>query len=210
MHARVLLEYGEGKEGYWTPDCIIGQLKKAVEITEVKYPSHNGWKILWIFDHNSCHGAMAEDSLDVSKMNVKPGEKQRVMRDGWWNGKPQKMNYSLGVPKGVPKGLCVVLEGRGVNTRSMSADEMSETFVIHQDFKNEKSRVERFLMEEKLHIVYMLPKYHPELNLIERVWAQAELQIHFALSLSPALKSVPLEGIQKHYMKVRNYICLPT
>ena len=28
MHARVLLEYGEGKEGYWTSDCIIGQLKK--------------------------------------------------------------------------------------------------------------------------------------------------------------------------------------
>ena len=30
-----------------------------------------------------CHAAMPGDGLDVSKMNVKPGGKQRVMRDGW-------------------------------------------------------------------------------------------------------------------------------
>ena len=211
MHARVLLEYGEGKEGYWTSDRFIDQLKKAVEIAEVKYPPQNGWKIVWIFDHSSCHGAMAEDSLDVSKMNVKPGGKQRVMRDGWWNGKPQKMNYSLGVPKG----LRVVLEERGVNTRSMSADEMRETLASHPDFKNEKSRVERFLMEEKRHIVYMLPKYHPELNPIERVWAQAKRYTKayckytlpsLRANIHPALESVPLESIQKHYMKVRHYM----
>ena len=38
---------------------------------------------------------MPEDALDVHKMNVNPRGKQRVMRDGWWAGKPQKMNYSL-------------------------------------------------------------------------------------------------------------------
>ena len=107
---------------------------------------------------------MAEDSLNVSKMNVKPGGKQRVMRDGWWNGKPQKMNYSLGVPKG----LRVVFEERGFNTRSMNADEISETLASDPDFKNEKSRVEHFLIEEKWHIVYMLPKYHQELSHSER------------------------------------------
>ena len=45
-------------------------------------------------------------------MNVKPGGKQRVMRDGLWDGKSQKMMTS----SGVPKGLRVVLEERGVNT----------------------------------------------------------------------------------------------
>jgi len=43
---------------------------------------------------------MLDDALDVSKMNVNPGGKQLVLQDGFWNGKPQKMNYSLGVPKG--------------------------------------------------------------------------------------------------------------
>ena len=42
---------------------------------------------MWVFDHSSCHAAMADDALDVSKMNVKPGGKQRVMRDTTWNGK---------------------------------------------------------------------------------------------------------------------------
>ena len=34
-------------------------------------------------------------------MNVNPGGKQRKMRDGWWDEKVQKMNYSLGIPKGM-------------------------------------------------------------------------------------------------------------
>ena len=34
---------------------------------------------------------MADDSLDVSKMKVKCGGKQRLMRDGCWDGKVQKM-----------------------------------------------------------------------------------------------------------------------
>jgi len=86
---------------------------------------------------------MAEDSLDVSKMNVKSGGKQRVIRDGWWGGKPHPMNYS----NGVPKGLCVVLQERGVNTNGMDAEKMREILGSHPDFKFEKSRVERFLAD---------------------------------------------------------------
>ena len=59
---------------------------------------------------------MLDDALGVSKMNVNPGGKQQVMRDGWWGGKPQKMNYS----PGIPKGMRVILEERGVNTRGMN------------------------------------------------------------------------------------------
>ena len=33
---------------------------------------------VWIFDHSTCHNAMAADSLDVTKMNVNPGGKQRM------------------------------------------------------------------------------------------------------------------------------------
>ncbi len=36
----------------------------------------------------------------INSMNVHPGGKQRVMCDGWWDGKPQAMNFSPGVPKG--------------------------------------------------------------------------------------------------------------
>ena len=39
-------------------------------------------KIVWIFDHSSCHTAMPEDALIVSRMNVNPGGKQ-TSYEGW-------------------------------------------------------------------------------------------------------------------------------
>ena len=83
-----------------------------------------------------------------------------MMRDGVWDRKPQKMNYA----HGVQKGMKVVLEERGVNTHGMNADRMREVLSSHADYGNEKSRIECFLMENKEHIVYMLPKFHCELN----------------------------------------------
>ena len=139
------------------------QIKKAVEIAEVKYPQEKGWRHVWIFDHSSFHAAMADDALDVNQMNVKPGGMQRVMRDGVWNGKSQAMNFSIGVPKG----LRVVLEERGVNTRGMRAEEMRHILSSHADFRDEKTRVERFLVEDKKHVACFLPKFHCELNPIE-------------------------------------------
>lgn len=113
---------------------------------------------------------MPDDALDVSKMNVKPGGKQRVMRNGWWAGKVQKMMDAHGIPKGMKQ----VLHERGVDTRKMVAEEMREVLGNFPDFKYEKSRIERLLIDKYGHIVYMLPKYHCELNPIERVWAQSK------------------------------------
>ena len=56
---------------------------------------------------------------------------------------------------------------RGIDTRGMKADDMRLVLGNHPDFKGEKSSVERFLMEERGHIVYMLPKFHCEVNPIE-------------------------------------------
>ena len=64
-------------------------------------------------------------------MNVNPGGKQRIMRDGWWGGKAQKMNYAIGIPKGR-----VVLEERGIDTRGMNGDQMRAIIGSHPDFKD--------------------------------------------------------------------------
>ena len=55
---------------------------------------------------------MANDALDASKMNANPGGKQRIMRDTVWQGMVQKMNYLLGLAKG----MHVVMQERGVDT----------------------------------------------------------------------------------------------
>lgn len=37
-YAREFVEYGKSREGYWTRDKFIAQMKRAIEIAEIKYP----------------------------------------------------------------------------------------------------------------------------------------------------------------------------
>ena len=145
-YAREFLEYGESREGYWTRDRFIAQMHRAIEIAEIKYPKEDGWRHVWVFDHSSCHAAMADDALDVSKMNVKPGGKQRIMRDTTWNGRVWKMYYTERDGRKVAKGLKMVLEERGVSTTGKTADWMRQTLAEHSDFKDEKSMIEHMLI----------------------------------------------------------------
>ena len=74
-------------------------------MAELKYPPQEGWLHVWVFNHSSCHEAMADDALDANKMNVNPGGKQRKMRDTVWKGKVQTMCFQIGLPKGMRRVL---------------------------------------------------------------------------------------------------------
>ena len=168
--AREFLEYGANKEGYWTRDKFIAQMEKAIHLAEIRYPISEGWHHAWIFDHSSCHGAMADDALDVNKMNVRPGGKQRLMDDTLWNGMSQSMTFMEDGQK-VAKGMEMVLQGRGISTHGKNKEWMQKELSEHSDFKHEKSMIETLLVQRG-HTPLFLPKFHPELNPIERVWAQ--------------------------------------
>ena len=73
-----------------------------------------------------------------------------------------------------------------------------EKFWAVADFQNEKSRIEWFSVEDKGHLMYMLPKFLCELNHIERVWA---LESFWNITLD----LVTLESMQKHFRTVRHY-----
>ena len=135
------------------------------------------------------------------------------MSDAQWcvGWKIPENNYALGVQKT----MRVALKERGVSTHCMNADRMREVLSSHADFKNEKSRIERFLMEDKEYIAYMLPKFHCEFNPIECVWAQAKRYLKAYCTYStrglhntiyPALGSVTLENVQNHSRKGRHYM----
>ena len=53
-------------------------------------------------------------------MNVNPGGKQPKMRDTVWASEIQKMNYTIGVPKG----LRVVLQERRICTDTLCRKDM--------------------------------------------------------------------------------------
>ena len=48
IQAREFLEYEELKEGYWTFDKFMEQVRMAVKIAEMKYPQSEGYKHVWI------------------------------------------------------------------------------------------------------------------------------------------------------------------
>ena len=185
-------------------------MKSAVEMAELKYPKVEGWRHVWVFDHSSCHAAMADDALDANKMNVNPGGKQRKMRDTVWRGVAQSMNDRHGVAKGMRQ----VLRERHVDVSRMTADQMRATIAAMDDFKNEKSLIQHLLIERG-HIPAFLPKFHPELNPIERVWAQLKryTKAHCKYSIQSLRNNIPnsydsvsLDNIQNHFRKVRHFM----
>ena len=83
--------------------------------------------------------------------------------------------------------------------------DMRVVLLNHEDFVKEKTIVEHFL-HEKGHLAYFLPKFHCELNAIERVWGQAKVycraHTNFTLVklrqiINPALDSVSVDLIRK-------------
>ena len=65
----------------------------------------------------------------------------------------------------------LVLEERGVNTRGMNAAKMEELNKC-DDFKKKVTILEH--IESKGHICMFIPKFHCELNAIERCWCHAK------------------------------------
>ena len=47
--ARVYLEYGEAREGCWTSERFMAQMKIAVDIAEYKYPREEGYRSFFYF-----------------------------------------------------------------------------------------------------------------------------------------------------------------
>ena len=68
MSAHQLLEYGESREGYWTSEKFMKQIKEAVDNAEGKYPKEKGYRLFWVFDQSTCHTAYDEEALNANRM----------------------------------------------------------------------------------------------------------------------------------------------
>ena len=106
----------------------------------------------------------------------------------------------------VAKGMKLVLEERGVSTLGKNGEWMRTQLASHPAFKHEKSMIEHFL-QDKGHIRMFLPKYHPELNPIERVWAQLKryTKAHCKHSFPSLRKNVPLAHDSVTLENIQNY-----
>ena len=107
-----------------------------------------------------------------------------------------------------------ILEQRGRYTKGMKLADMRKELASHPDFVNEKNRLEYFL-HGRGHACLFIPKYHCELNPIERCWAQAKRYTRaycnynitgLRKNIPPALDSVSKENIKNYFRRARNYM----
>ena len=91
----------------------------------------------------------------------------------------------------------------------MKLEDMRRELASHSDLKEEKTKIEHFLNSYG-HTCVMLPKFHCELNPIERPKLNSCFTNHtiggLRETVPDALDSVTLDNIRKHYRKVRQYM----
>ena len=70
---------------------------------------------------------------------------------------------------------------------------MRKEISSHQDFLNEKTKLEHFL-HNRQHCCIMLPKFHCELNSIERCWGQSKryTRVYTNYTFPNLRKNIPL------------------
>jgi hypothetical protein len=230
------LHYFEyGKDNYWTGDKMVEHTARvAVPIFKRAFPD---CEALFAFDNASNHCAFAADALVASKMNLLPGGKQPLLRDGFDHnrGMPQRMIFDNDHPdyalRGKAKGIRQVLGERGL-WRERRADgfrflllcpkthdrpgcdpglngECCATALLQsqRDFAEQKGRLQEEV-EAAGHSVIFYPKFHCELNFIERFWCASK---HYARenceynlnglrkTLPAACKSVSTASIYRYY-----------
>jgi len=76
--ARKIIYPGKGYDAWWDLDQLREQTRDAVDIFEYMHPNKVG---IWIFDCSSAHEGYAMDALNVNNMNIRPGGKQKHLRD---------------------------------------------------------------------------------------------------------------------------------
>ena len=74
---------------------------------------------------------------------------------------------------GLQKGLKTLLEERGISTAGLKKEDMVKKVQEMRDFKFQKTKVEETILNQGYRVMF-LPKFHCELNPIERVWCQAK------------------------------------
>ena len=80
-------------DGYYEHCRFQSDVKKLFRI----HRANNGdeYDLVILLDHSPIHSFMAEDELNAKKMNVRPGGKQPIMKDGYFFQNGEKVLFSM-------------------------------------------------------------------------------------------------------------------
>ena len=163
---------GKNDDGWWTAEHLSMQFKaKAIPMFNYLHPD---CVAVFLFDNSTNHGALANDALNVNKMNLGIGGKQAQLRAGWFLQDDVRIVHEMVFPSthtqaGIPKGIKQVLLERNLWVPGMKLQDARALLAQQQDFIQQKSILEE-CAQESGHVVLFLPKFHCELNFIEMYW----------------------------------------
>ena len=158
-------------------------------------------------------------------MNLGKGGKAPKMCNGWFIKDGVKVVQEMQGPDGLPKGAQQVLVERGLWTRNLrlpckpctesSTSCCARRILSHQpDFLEQRSNLS-ITVEAAGHLADFYPKYHCELNFIERVWGEAKRTLrkdcHFnfqkmAEQVPATIRGVPLLHVRRYHRRAWRYI----
>src|SRR5712671_4675762 len=78
FEARKIIYPGKGFDDWWDLKQLIEQIKITISVFEATHKNTVG---VFVFDRSSAHEGFAEDALNVNRMNVNPGGKQKKLRN---------------------------------------------------------------------------------------------------------------------------------
>jgi transposase len=215
-YATQAFEYGKNSEGYWTAVELIEQTDRALDIFERNHPKG---RAVMGFDSSTNHRAYAPNALVAAHMNVGPGGKQAIMRDGWFIDKKtgKRVAQSMHV-NGNAKGLLAVLTERGIKVTdekgvNFKQEKLTDLMAAEPDFKEQKCLLQEWI-ERRGHICLFFPKFHPELNAIEMVWSSWKRMLRklcdgsfesLGANVHIALRAIGLEEIRAYERHCQRY-----
>lgn len=239
QEARVIIKPGKNDDGWWNASDLLTQVaNKAIPIFEATHPNCIG---VFAFDNSTNHSAFASDALCTKNMNLYPGGKQSRLRDGWFiNEQGEQITQPMIFPEDLPpdnsnyifrgqqKGIQQVLRERnlwptsglklkcGNNYYDPSAPNCCARHLLsaQPDFIMQKSALEELIVERG-HVCVFYPKYHCELNFIERYWGAVKRYSRehcdyswsgLQVTVPEALDSVSLTTIRRFARKAWRYM----
>jgi hypothetical protein len=166
-----IISIGKAHDGYWTFEQMRKQLEETIPLLQKQYPPDR-YEILIMFDQSQNHKCFAPDALCAEELCAKDnGKNMKPQRDGWFmNAQGVRMVQKMTNTAGKPLGARSILAERGVDVKGMKLADMRKRLAEFEDFKQQRRWLEEIC--DKFGILCdFYPKFHCELNFIERVWS---------------------------------------
>jgi hypothetical protein len=216
-HSYVFFEPGKQREGWWSNKDLVAQLLGVMKLFRACFPTK---RPVFIFDNSSNHRAAPPGALDATAFNKNiPKKVDLPMRHGWVDvagpepGSVVRAAQNMMATANELRPLVDVLQERGLSAVG-TKDELVALLAAQPDFKAQKGWLEEVVRGEGFEIMF-LPKFHCELNPIERVWGHAKRKLRtecdytsksIADKLPGILNNIPRDSVRRYYRAVARFV----